>query len=214
VALVSPEGVVQAMNLAGLTLIGARESAQIVGKPFTLLCDAHDADGVRAFVTQVCAGTPGLVRFSGKSWRGADVRVQVGAVAPIATCRRPRRAHRPGDRLAQGCAARRAPRRDPRRTREDAARHRRSRARRARHQLEAKQKTTTASRPASRNSRPSAPCLTAWNAVQSQLERICCAGGGKTRATTATTLTLRAFRAIGEHDAHLRWPSAMRRRPA
>lgn len=70
VALVSADGTVQAMNLAGLTLIGAREPGQIVGKPFTTLCDANDADGVRAFVTQVCAGSPGLVRFSGKGIDG------------------------------------------------------------------------------------------------------------------------------------------------
>ena len=39
-------------------------------KPFTNLCGAHEAEGVRAFVTQVCAGTPGLVRFSGQGLDG------------------------------------------------------------------------------------------------------------------------------------------------
>lgn len=70
VALVGAEGTVQAMNLAGLTLIGARESTQIVGKPFTTLAGDNDSEGVKSFVAQVCGGTPGLVRFSGKGIDG------------------------------------------------------------------------------------------------------------------------------------------------
>ncbi len=214
VALVSPEGVVQAMNLAGLTLIGARDSAQIVGKPFTLLCDAHDANGVRAFVTQVCAGTPGLVRFSGKGLDGEartfefrsvplrrdrDVSSALGVMRIV-----------PADRLAQ---APRSPagteieipldgrvKTPPPATGDPALDA-------LRHQLEAKQKDhdSLQARLAELEAQR-AVSDAAWNAVQSQLERTLLLqaahqDAGDDRNDTDTVA--RFEQELSEKDAHL-----------
>ena len=70
VTMISAAGVVQAMNFAGLALVGAKESAEVVGRPFTALCAPAAAGEVTAFVTHVCAGTAGQIRFPGPGFDG------------------------------------------------------------------------------------------------------------------------------------------------
>jgi PAS domain-containing protein len=70
VTMISSAGTVQAMNFAGLALIGAKESAEVVGRPFTAMCDPAAAGEVTAFLRHVCAGTAGQIRFPGPGFDG------------------------------------------------------------------------------------------------------------------------------------------------
>ena len=68
--MVSSAGLVQAMNLAGLALIGAADASEVVGRPFATICDPAVAAEVGAFIGQVCAGRAGQVRFPGPGCDG------------------------------------------------------------------------------------------------------------------------------------------------
>jgi PAS domain S-box-containing protein len=70
VTLVGADGTVQAMNLAGLALVGARASAEVVGRPIDALCNPEVVDDLKAFIRRVCAGTPGQARFAGRGLDG------------------------------------------------------------------------------------------------------------------------------------------------
>jgi len=69
IALLSRDGTFQAVNMAGLSLLGAAAIDQLVGKNLISMAGPAQQDRLRAFFEQVGAGARGAVEFD---WAGAD----------------------------------------------------------------------------------------------------------------------------------------------
>lgn len=80
VVLATIDGQVLAMNVTGLALIGAGGAGDIVGRSMFSLADAPAVEDLRAFVTRVCQGAPGLARFSGRALDGTPKTFEIRAV--------------------------------------------------------------------------------------------------------------------------------------
>lgn len=80
VTLLTCSGIFQAMNWAGLSLVGATRVDQIVGKNLYSMVSLDYQDKLRSFIARVCAGEKGVTEFEWDGLDGIPRRLELRAV--------------------------------------------------------------------------------------------------------------------------------------